>query len=152
MEQLALRDAVFEDVPTILDLIIKGAPGDEKREENAPEAQYRAAFDAITADPNQRLMVAEYKTAGVIATMQLTYLPGLARGGAWTLMLESVHVSETMRGHGIGGMMIDRAIQEGRARGCERLQLTSNKQRPDAHRFYERLGFSRSHEGFKLIL
>lgn len=152
MEQLALRDAVFEDVPTILTLIIKGAPGDEKREENAPDAKYRAAFDAITSDPNQRLMVAEYKTAGVVATMQLSYLPGLARGGSWTLMLESVHVSETMRGHGIGAMMIEWAIKEARDRGCERIQLTSNKQRLDAHRFYERLGFAKSHEGFKLIL
>jgi GNAT superfamily N-acetyltransferase len=88
----------------------------------------------------------------VIATMQLSFLPGLARGGAWGAEIESVRVDPAHRGQGIGAAMITWAVQEAGRRGCTQVQLTTNKQRTDAHRFYARLGFANSHEGFKLQL
>ena len=146
------RPARFEDVPAILDLIVKGAPGDEVRVENSPEAAYRAAFDAIERDDNQMLFVGELAERGVVSTMQLIFIPTLVNGGSWRMEMESVHVNPDCRGHSIGKQMVDLAVSIARERGCNLIQLTSNKQRPDAHRFYERYGFARSHEGFKLYL
>ena len=84
--------------------------------------------------------------------MQLTVLPGLARRGALRMQVEAVRVHEAHRSAGLGGGMMRWAVEDARRRGCALVQLTSDKSRVDAHRFYERLGFSRSHEGFKLSL
>lgn len=146
------RSAVFDDVPAILELIVNGAPGEEVRVEDAPEQQYRNAFDAIERDANQMLYVGETPETGVISTMQLIFIPTLVSGGAWRMEMESVHVNPDYRGHGIGGHMLDLAVQIAKERDCKLIQLTSNKARPDAHRFYERFGFARSHEGFKYYL
>ncbi|MAI89151.1 MAG: hypothetical protein CBB65_01540 [Hyphomonadaceae bacterium TMED5] len=151
-EELILRPARFEDVPAILDLIVKGAPGDEVRVENAPEAAYRAAFDAIEADNNQMLYVGEFPEKGVVCTMQLIFIPTLVKGGQWRMEMESVHVNPDYRGLGLGGQMLDKAVEIAKSRGCGLIQLTSNKLRLDAHRFYERYGFAKSHEGFKFQL
>ena len=112
---------------------------------------YRRAFEAIDSDPAHILVVAQ---AGedVAATMQLSFFPGLARRGALRAQIEAVHVHHAYRGRGLGGAMFAWAIGEAKRRGCALVQLTSDKSRPDAHRFYHRLGFIASHEGLKLAL
>lgn len=112
---------------------------------------YLAAFEAIDRDPAHLLLVAEIE-GRVIATMQVSFLPGLARRGAWRAEIEAVRVDAAHRSKGIGAAMITWSIEESRRRGCTQVQLTTNKQRTDAHRFYARLGFANSHEGFKLAL
>ena len=89
---------------------------------------------------------------GVVGTLQLTFIPGLTRGGAERLLIEAVRIASSRRGEGLGGDLIRWAIERGRERGCGLVQLTSDTRRTDAHRFYERLGFAKSHEGFKLYL
>jgi GNAT superfamily N-acetyltransferase len=87
-----------------------------------------------------------------VGTVQLSFLPGLARRGALRAQLEAVRVRADQRGRGVGAAMIGWAIEEARRRGCALVQLTSDKSRPDAHRFYAGLGFVASHEGLKLPL
>jgi GNAT superfamily N-acetyltransferase len=120
---------------------------------NAPEdlAAYQRAFRAIDADPAHLLVVGD---AGgeVVATMQLSFLPGLARRGALRAQIEAVRVHDGHRGGGLGAAMLAWAIDEARRRGCALVQLTTDKSRTSAHRFYERLGFVASHEGMKLTL
>jgi ribosomal protein S18 acetylase RimI-like enzyme len=142
-----VRRAQLDDVRAILTLMSEGAL-EPDREAGATEDDYRAAFEAIDRDPNQLLLVAESED-GVVATMQLTFIPGLSRRGGWRLQIESVHVAPGLRGRGHGSAMMEHAFEEGRRRGCVLAQLTSNKRRGDAHRFYERLGFKPTHEGMK---
>ncbi len=148
-----LRRAVESDVGPIIELIAR----DQLRaavESAAPERRepYVAAFHAIDADPAHLLCVVESPDDAVVATMQLTFLPGLARNGATRLQIEAVRVDEQLRGLGLGGAMITWAVDEARRRGAALVQLTSDASRLDAHRFYERLGFTQSHAGFKLSL
>ncbi len=110
-----------------------------------------AAFDAILADPNQLLAVAE--TAGsVVGVLQLTFIPGLSRLGMTRGQIEAVRIAASDRSAGLGQAMFEWAIAECRNRGCGLVQLTTDAARPDAHRFYERLGFKPSHVGYKLTL
>ena len=112
---------------------------------------YQRAFRDIDADPAHLLVVAQ---AGedIVGTFQLSFLPGLARRGALRAQIEAVRVSASSRSRGLGAAMMTWAIAESRRRGCGLVQLTTDKARPDAHRFYERLGFTASHEGMKLRL
>ena len=148
-----LRRAVAADVPALVALLAAdqlGAARDGVRD-GSDMAAYTAAFEAIDADPAHVLVVAE--SAGeVVGTLQLSFLPGLARRGAVRAQIEAVRVSDAARGEGLGGAMIGWAIQEARRRGCALVQLTTDKSRTDAHRFYQRLGFVASHEGMKLAL
>jgi GNAT superfamily N-acetyltransferase len=96
--------------------------------------------------------VVAVSSGAVVATCQLSFLPGLARGGAVRLQLEGVRVREDYRNEGLGRAMVEWAVGEARRRGCALVQLTSDKRRSDARRFYERLGFVASHEGFKVQL
>jgi GNAT superfamily N-acetyltransferase len=150
---VALRRARLADVPAIVALIAAdqlGATRDGVRDE-ADLAAYTAAFLAIDADPAHVLVVAD--SGGEIAgTMQLSFLPGLARRGALRAQIEAVRVAESTRGSGLGAAMMAWAIDEARRRGCALVQLTSDKSRTGAHRFYQRLGFAASHEGMKLAL
>ncbi len=109
------------------------------------------AFRAIDADSAHLLVVAT-DVSRIVGTMQLSFLPGLARQGAWRAQIEAVRVAGDFRGRRLGRFMIEWAIDEARMRQCALVQLTSDKQRPDAHRFYAQLGFVASHEGFKLGL
>lgn len=148
-----LRRAAADDVPAVVDLIAAdqiGATRDGVR--NAADlAAYTAAFQSIDADPAHLLVVAE-SDGRIVGTMQLSFLPGLARRGALRAIIEAVRVAEHARGIGLGTAMIGWAIDESRRRGCRVVQLTSDKTRTDAHRFYRRLGFVTSHEGMKLAL
>ncbi|MEG3145112.1 GNAT family N-acetyltransferase [Sphingomonas sp. RT2P30] len=112
---------------------------------------YGAAFDAIHADPYQMLVVAE-RDGRVIGTLQLSFLPGLSHRGTWRGQIEAVRIASDLRGQGLGAELIAWAVAACRARGCRMAQLTSKSDRLDAHRFYERLGWEKSHAGFKLML
>jgi GNAT superfamily N-acetyltransferase len=113
--------------------------------------RYVAAFAAIDADPHQLLAVAE-QAGRVIGCMQLSFIPGLSRLGLWRGQIESVRIAASERGGGLGRAMFAWAFDECRRRGCGLVQLTTDKARPNALRFYQSLGFVASHEGLKLSL
>ena len=144
----AVRRATRGDVAAIVDLIASDQIGSPR--DGGDLAPYERAFDAIDADPAQLLVVVTDAAGAVVATLQLTAIPGIARGGATRGQIEAVRVREDLRSQGIGGALIAWAVDEARRRGCGLVQLTSNKARADAHRFYGRLGFTATHEGFKL--
>ena len=148
-----LRRARLADVAAIVSLLaddqLRSAAESTAAEDAGP---YLAAFAAIDGAPDQLLVVVDDPAGRVVATQQLTILPGLARRGATRLQIEAVRVSADLRGNGLGSAMIRWAVEYGRARGCRLVQLTSDATRIDAHRFYERLGFASSHVGFKLHL
>lgn len=151
VDGLVTRRAQRDDLPRLLELIADDMLGKNREGVGSGDAAYARAFDAIDRDPNQCLLVAE--SEGRIAGMlQITFIPGLSRRGAWRANIEAVRVDSRLRGRGIGGWLIERAIDIARERGCRLVQLTSDKRRADAHRFYGRLGFAATHEGYKLVL
>lgn len=150
---MILRRARRDDVPAIVALLqddFLGAGREVPKGAPLPDAYY-AAFEEIDGDPRGELVVAE-EDGAVIGTMHLTLLPHLSSQGSRSLQLENVHVAARHRSKGIGRTMIEWALERARLRGCARVQLTSNKLRKDAHRFYERLGFVATSEGMKLAL
>ncbi len=152
MNDIAFRRATRGDLPAIIALLADDPLG-AAREDPAdpPNPRYVDAFDAIDRDPNQYLAVV---TAGeaVIGCLQLSFVPGLSRLGLWRGQIESVRIAAAHRGGGLGRRMFEWAIDECRQRGCGLVQLTTDKTRADALRFYESLGFRASHEGMKLAL
>ena len=148
-----IRPATRADVGAIVRISNDGGPEGKPRDILPPvlPESYLQAFDRINSDKNQFLMVAENKGV-VIGTFQITYLIYLAAAGREDCQIESVHVVNSWRGRGVGTQMMEWAIAHAKQRGCRRVQLTTNKKRKDAHRFYERLGFTLSHEGAKLEL
>ncbi|OQD53369.1 GNAT family N-acetyltransferase [Streptomyces phaeoluteigriseus] len=150
MGDLEIRAAVAEDVPAIVGLLADDPLG-ARRESPDDLAPYVSALERISADPNQRLVVAVCE-GRVVGTLQLTIVPGLSRRGATRSIIEGVRVHADERGSGLGTRFIEWAIEESRRENCRLVQLTSDSTRTDAHRFYERLGFEASHVGFKLQL
>lgn len=149
---LSFRRATEADLPAIVAMLADDGLGTGREDASLPLAPaYLAAFAAIAADTNQFLAVAELDGA-VVGTLQLSFIPGLSHKGAWRGQIESVRVASSQRGTGLGQRIFAWAIAECRARGCRLVQLTTDKSRDDAHRFYARLGFVASHEGFKLKL
>jgi GNAT superfamily N-acetyltransferase len=150
---VTLREAVAGDVPGLVELLASDQLGAARDGPDPVEgfAPYLRAFEALDADPAHLLLVAD-ADGRVAATMQLSFIPGLARRGALRAQIEAVRVHTDLRGAGLGGAMLSWAVDEARRRGCALVQLTSDKQRADAHRFYSALGFTASHEGFKLNL
>ncbi|MGC0315278.1 N-acetyltransferase family protein [Kitasatospora acidiphila] len=160
---LLLRPATRADLPAVLALL-----ADEERVVDPATirvgAEYERAFAAIEADPRNELLVlvneghegGEGNEDGdggtVLGCLQATYIPGLGKGGAERALIEAVRIRADRRGGGLGRTLLEQAVARARARGCALVQLTSDKRREDAHRFYERLGFVRSHDGFKLAL
>jgi GNAT superfamily N-acetyltransferase len=142
------RPAVRADVPAIVSLLADDVIGAGR--EGDTEA-YWSAFEEISADPRNQLIVADVD-GEVAGTLQLTFIPGLSRMGTERAQMEAVRVASPYRGRGLGREMITWAIGEARRRGCGLVQLTSDKRRADAIRFYESLGFERTHEGMKLPL
>lgn len=142
------RAAERSDVPAIVALLADDVIGAGR--EGDTEA-YWTAFDAITADPRNELIVADID-GEVAGTLQVTYIPGLSRMGTERAQIEAVRVGAAHRGHGLGRQMIGWAIDRARERGCGLVQLTSDKRRSEAIRFYETLGFQPTHEGLKLAL
>jgi GNAT superfamily N-acetyltransferase len=151
MNRLSYRAATAADLPFIIGIGIADAVAPLDDDPAAADPAYAAALAAIDTDPNQELIVAEL-TGETVGTFQLTYIPGVMRRGMWRGLIEGIHISPAHRNAGLGTEMIRWAIDRCRARGCGVVQLTSSKKRLDAHRFYRRLGFEQSHEGFKLYL
>ncbi|MFI5609656.1 GNAT family N-acetyltransferase [Amycolatopsis sp. NPDC051903] len=150
MPGITVRRARREDVATIVRMLVDDQLGATRDSADDLEP-YLRAFEAIDADPQQLLVVATDDDEPV-ATLQLTVIPGLARRGALRGQIEAVRVRADHRGAGLGGELVRWAIDESRRRGCALVQLTSDTSRTAAHRFYERLGFTASHTGFKLRL
>lgn len=152
MTDLVFRSARPDDLPTIIALIADDQLGQTRDDARLPlDQRYGDAFAAIERDPNQILAVVEQEGA-IIGCLQITFIPGLSRRGAWRGHIESVRVARSLRGRGIGAEMFRWAIEECRKHGCNLVQLFTDKSRADAHRFYGRLGFKASHEGMKLTL
>jgi len=152
VDGLLFREARFEDLPAIVHVFmgdVEGGHGDLWSEETRPA--YEEAMRRLQASAANTLFVAEIGGA-VIGTMQVTIIPGLVSRGRTRAKFESVHIRPEWRGKGIGEAMIRHGVAFAREQGAEVVELSSNKKRLAAHRFYERLGFSRSHEGFKLLL
>ena len=146
------REARRDDVPAIARLLADDALG--RMREAAGDGlapAYLSAFDAIAADPNNRLIVVDHG-GEVTGCMQLTIIPQMTFTGGKRLQIEGVRIDAAYRGQGIGGAMMDWAIAFAREQGCHLVQLTSNKSRSDALRFYEDCGFEPSHVGYKQYL
>ncbi len=151
-ESITIRPASSGDLLQIVRLLVEDPLGKGREDASAPLAEpYLQAFAAIERDENHILAVA-VQGATVRGTLQLSFLPGLSRGGAWRGQIEAVRVAGTARGEGLGQRLFEWAIDECRRRGCGLVQLTSDRTRTDAHRFYQRLGFEPSHLGYKLRL
>ncbi|MER6954380.1 MULTISPECIES: GNAT family N-acetyltransferase [unclassified Streptomyces] len=150
MGDLEIRAAVSEDIPAIVGMLADDPLG-AQRESPDDLGPYLTALERLTADPNQRLVVA-VREGRVVGTLQLTIVPGLSRRGSTRSIIEGVRVHADERGSGLGTRFIEWAIEESRRENCQLVQLTSDNARTDAHRFYERLGFVASHVGFKLQL
>ncbi|MFE5258176.1 GNAT family N-acetyltransferase [Streptomyces coelicoflavus] len=150
MGDLEIRPTTAEDIPAVVAMLADDPLG-AQRESPGDLGPYMAAFERLRTDPNQHLVVA-VREGRVVGTLQLTIVPGLSRRGAIRSIVEGVRVHGDERGSGLGTQLIEWAIDESRRQGCHLVQLTSDKTRTDAHRFYERLGFSASHTGFKLQL
>jgi len=149
---MLMRAATVDDLPAILGLLVDDKLGKLREDLGTPtNRRYLEAFAAIERDPNQLLAVAD-QDGLVVGCLQLSFIPGLSRLGMWRGQIEAVRVAATQRGSGVGRAMMLWAIEQCRARGCGLVQLTTDKRRADAHRFYAGLGFEASHEGMKLAL
>ena len=151
-ESLTIRNAQRSDVPAIVHMLADDGLGStrENASDPLPESYY-AAFDAIDRDPNNQVLVACLGER-VVGTLQLTFTPSLSYQGGWRATVESVRADSSLRGQGIGTALMERAIELARAKGCVLMQLTTHKTRTDAHRFYDRLGFTAAHIDMKLPL
>ena len=149
---LEFRRALAGDLVSIVELLATDPLGAKRERLQSPlPASYAAAFAAIDRDPNQELVVA-CRDRAVVGVMQLTFLPYLTYVGGWRAQIEGVRIAAHERSQGLGRQMIQWAIERARARGCHMVQLTTDKTRPEAKRFYDALGFVASHEGMKLHL
>jgi ribosomal protein S18 acetylase RimI-like enzyme len=149
---VTFRRAERADVEHIVRLLASDPLGAKRERYELPlPPSYFAAFDAVAADPNNELVVA-CLGGEVVGVLQITFTPGLTYQGGWRATIEGVRIDEKVRSGGLGRSMIERAVQRARERGCHLVQLTTDKSRPEAKRFYESLGFVASHEGMKLHL
>ncbi|HLS74340.1 MAG TPA: GNAT family N-acetyltransferase [Actinomycetaceae bacterium] len=150
---LTITRATEADVPTIVALLADDELGASREStDSADRSRYLAAFAEIDSDSRHLLVAVRDESGAVVATMHLTLLPGLSRQAATRLQIEAVRVGDSARGLGLGTRMIEWAHQYGREHGARLVQLTTDRSRTDAHRFYQRLGYVATHEGFKLEL
>jgi GNAT superfamily N-acetyltransferase len=145
--QLEIRKAQESDIPAILALL---ADDDlAKLEAKQPVPSHARAFEAISKDANQLLVVGLIEGM-IVSTLQITFIPGLSRGGMWRAQIEGVRVARLLRGRGLGRQMLLWSLENCRSRSCGMVQLLMEKRRTGAGRFYEGLGFERNHEGYRL--
>jgi ribosomal protein S18 acetylase RimI-like enzyme len=149
---LKFRQAKLEDLPEIVRMLADDFLGAtrERYETPLPES-YVKAFEEIDADKNNELIVAE-KDGEIVGSLQITFTPSISFQGGKRATVESVRVDEKYRGQGFGKELMKWAIERAREENCVAMQLTTNSDRTDAHRFYENLGFKKSHLGMKLRL
>jgi ribosomal protein S18 acetylase RimI-like enzyme len=146
-----LRRATAADLPALVALLADDELGARREAADGDLTAYRAAFELVAADP-AHLLIAAVANGAIVGTLQLSFLPGLSRRGALRAQIEGVRVASSVRSRGVGEAMLSWAVEEAGRRGCALVQLTTDKARGDAHRFYERLGFLATHEGLKLPL
>ena len=150
MHDVLVRKMQKADLPRILQLLSDDELGRSRETlQKTTHDGYMRAFTAISGDLNQYLAVFE-RNDKIIGCLQISFIPGLSRRGALRGQIESVRVAANFRGNGYGTLMMAWAIEKCREQGCSLVQLTSDKTRKDAQRFYQGLGFVPSHEGFKL--
>jgi ribosomal protein S18 acetylase RimI-like enzyme len=150
---LVIREARREDVAAIVRLLADDQLGAGREVVADPPAPgYLEAFEKVAADPRNLLAVAEDAAGAVVGTLQITFIPGLSNQGAELALIEAVRVDSRLRGQGLGGRMIEWAMETARARGCRNVELFTHLSRVEAQRFYERLGFERSHAGMRRAL
>jgi len=161
---LVFKTAEESDLIALAQLLADDKLGTSREDQHLPLNQnYLNAFQSITIDPNNELIVVVEKnevvdtnevvnTTKVVGMLQLTYIPYLTHIGSWRCLIEGVRIHSDYRSQGLGSAFFKWAIQRAKEKQCSIMQLTSDKQRPDAIRFYETLGFRASHEGFKLKL
>ena len=150
MGEVVFRKSIRADVPEIVRLLADDFLGKQREDFSDPlPASYYVAFEQIDSDPNHELLTAEMD-GKVIGTLHLFFTPSLSYRGRLRAHIESVRVDERLRSQGIGRRMVEFAIQRAKERGAHIVELTSNNERVDAHRFYQRLGFTISHVGMKL--
>ncbi len=152
MEELRFRMANEQDLDQIVAMLADDVLGSkrERYEQPLPNS-YIEAFKAISEDPNNELVVACVDDE-VVGVQQITFTPYITHQGGWRATIEGVRTASSVRGKGVGTKLINWAIKRAKDRGCHLIQLTTDKQRPDALRFYERLGFQATHEGLKMKL
>jgi GNAT superfamily N-acetyltransferase len=152
MADLTFRRATETDISVIIEMLADDVLG-ASRERTDPESRskYLSAFRAIEGDPNQFLLVVE-EGRQIVGTLQLTFIAGLSQGGQKRGLIEAVRVAKDRRGEKIGEAMIAWSLDKCRSEQCGIVQLTTDKSRKDAHRFYDRLGFAPSHIGYKMKL
>jgi GNAT superfamily N-acetyltransferase len=153
MTQIAMRPARREDLPSIVRMLADDTFGRERERVAEPlAAGYQEAFDQIAADPRNLLIVAHDDDGALHGCLQITFIPGLSNQGAKLALIAGVRVDSALRGEGLGGQMVEWAIDEARRRGCASVELLTHRSRSEAQRFYGRLGFQASHIGMKLAL
>ena len=149
---ISFRQATAADLPALVQMLADDPLGQKRERYELPlPASYQQAFAAIDTDPNNELIVA-HNGQQILGFFQLTFIPYLTYQGRWRALIEGVRVNRTVRSQGIGQEMFLWAIARAREHGCHLVQLTTDKARPDALRFYAKLGFVASHEGMKLHL
>jgi GNAT superfamily N-acetyltransferase len=146
-----IRPARREDLPRIVELLADDDLGRGREHPGEDLSPYAEAFIAIDEDPRNELIVVEVE-GEVIATLQLTFIPSLTHTGGERAQVEGVRVAAGSRSTGVGCQLLEWAISRAEKRGCKMVQLTTDKRRADARRFYEALGFGATHEGMKLKL
>ena len=149
-EPLEIRLANRTGPPAIIQLLLRDSLS-HLSQQAGPNDEQLCAFDRIAVCPDNQIVVATVR-GDVVATLQLTFIPGLTHRGGWRAQVEAVRVREDLRDQGIGTRLMEWVIGRARERDCRLVQLTTNRARLDAHRFYERLGFTPSHVGMKLYL
>lgn len=147
----AVRSAMRDDVPAIVSLLADDMLGRQRETANTDLTSYFTAFDRIASHPNQELLVVE-QDGSIVGTLDLTVLASMSRQGTLRMQVEAVRVASSERGTGLGTVIFEWVIDYARHAGCGLLQLTTDRTRADAHRFYDRLGFVPSHIGYKLDL
>ena len=149
---LNFRDARESDLQLLVEMLVDDELGSQREDASTPLNQaYFSAFESIESDPNNELVVVESDNT-LVGMLQLTFIPYLSHRGSWRCLIESVRIQSKFRGMGMGTKLFEWAINRARQKDCKLVQLTSDKTRPGAIRFYENLGFQASHEGLKLKL
>lgn len=147
---LQFREALESDISCLVEMLSDDELGAMREDNSLPVDQnYIKAFHSIEQDPNNELTVVE-GNGEIVGMLQLTFIPYLSHIGSWRCLIESVRIHSSYRGRGLGTELFKWAIERAKTRACRIVQLTSDKQRPEALRFYESLGFKATHEGFKL--
>lgn len=150
--QVTFREATIQDLDRIVYMLSDDILGSKRERYKHPlPKSYIKAFQSINSDPNNELIVACYGEE-IVGVQQITFTPFITHKGGWRATIEGVRTTSLERGKGVGTMLIRWAIQRAKERGCHMVQLTTDKKRPEALDFYEKLGFKASHEGLKLQL